>query len=109
MWDNFDILIFYLRKKTMNNQKNWNNLGDEFKFAVQEAIRTGNFNKINFLVTDTVTDVIVEATSQLKKATSEIKYDIHSTTTVYDTPTQRTSNQQTYHSPKIKQMPISKI
>lgn len=92
----------------MNNQKNWNNLGDEFKFAVQEAIRTGNFNKINFLVTDTVTDVIVEATSQLKKATSEIKYDIHSTTTVYDTPTQRTSNQQTYHSPKIKQMPISK-
>lgn len=57
----------------MSNNQNWNNLGNEFRDAVQDAINKGDFKKINFLVTDTVTDVIAEASTQLKKATDEVQ------------------------------------
>lgn len=55
----------------MNNQNH--NLGDQFKTAVQDAINKGDFQKLNFLVTDTVTDVIAEASTQIKKATDEVQ------------------------------------
>lgn len=57
----------------MNNNQNWNNLGDQFKYAVQDAINNGDFKKLNFLVTDTVTDVIAEAGSQIKKVQTDVK------------------------------------
>lgn len=57
----------------MNNNQNWNNLGDQFKYAVQDAINNGDFKNLNFLVTDTVTDVIAEAGSQIKKVQTDVK------------------------------------
>lgn len=54
----------------MNHQ---NNLGDQFKSAVSDAINKGDFQKLNFLVTDTVTDVIAEAGSQIKKAADGVQ------------------------------------
>ena len=50
-----------------------NNLGDQFKTAVSDAINKGDFQKLNFLVTDTVSDVIAEAGSQIKKATDSVQ------------------------------------
>ena len=50
-----------------------NNLGEQFKSAVSDAINNGDFQKLNFLVTDTVTDVITEAGSQIKKATENVQ------------------------------------
>lgn len=55
----------------MNN--NQNHLGEQFKYAVQEAISTGDFKKINYLVTDTVTDAIAEASAQLKNTSNDIQ------------------------------------
>ena len=60
----------------MNTNQNWNNLGNEFKVAVQDAINKGDFKHLNFLVTDTVTDAIAEASVQLKKATGEVKHTV---------------------------------
>lgn len=57
----------------MSNNQNLNNLGDQFKNAVQDAINKGEFKQLNYLVTDTVTDVIAEAGTQLKKATDEVQ------------------------------------
>ena len=56
----------------MNNHQQQTPLGDQFKDAVQDAIYTGDFKKLNILVTDTVTDAIAEAGSQLKKTASDI-------------------------------------
>lgn len=57
----------------MSNNQKFNNLGDQFRHAVQDAINKGDFQKLNFLVTDTVTDAIAEASTQFKKATSEVQ------------------------------------
>ncbi len=62
----------------MSNQ-NWNNLGDQFKYAVQDAINKGDFKKLNYLVTDTVTDVIAETSVQVKKAGVEIQKEFQNT------------------------------
>lgn len=63
----------------MSNNKNWNHLGDEFVDAVSNAINKGDFKKLNYLVTDTVTDVIAEASVQVKKAGSEIQKEFQNT------------------------------
>lgn len=57
----------------MSNNQNWNNLGNQFRNAVQDAINTGDFKKLNYLVTDTVTDVITEANSQFKTVSIDIQ------------------------------------
>lgn len=71
----------------MSNQ-NWNHLGDQFKYAVQDAINKGDFKKLNYLVTDTVTDVIAEASVQLKKASNEVQkeFQSNSQTNIYKHP-----------------------
>lgn len=51
----------------MNNNQNWNNRGDQFKDAVQTALNKGDYKKLNYLITDTVTDVITEAGTQINQ------------------------------------------
>lgn len=63
----------------MSNKQNWNNLGDQFKNAVSDAINKGDFKKLNYLVTDTVTDVIAEASCHIKKTTEEVKQEYQTT------------------------------
>lgn len=55
------------------NNNNWNNLGNEFKDAVSDAVNKGDFKRLNFLLTDTVTDVIAEAGTQFKKTADEVQ------------------------------------
>lgn len=57
----------------MNNSNNQFNLGEQFKDAVQDALNTGDFRKLNHLVSDTVTDALSEAGRQVKNAANEAK------------------------------------
>lgn len=52
----------------MNNNRSWSNLGEQFKTAVQDALDSGDFSELNFLVTDTVATVIDEAGDQVVNA-----------------------------------------
>lgn len=61
----------------MNNYQNPNNLGEQFKKAVSDALTNGDFNRLNTLVTDTVTDVISEAGRQVKNAAENVSKNDH--------------------------------
>ena len=104
----------------MNNNQNWNNLGNDFKDAVSDAINKGDFKRLNFLLTDTVTDVIAEAGVHIKKVTNEVQTEFQTTSrsTIYKNIEnyqnyQKTRNQnlhprhQTVFSKKL--MPSSKL
>lgn len=52
----------------MSKYQGQNNLGEQFKNAVTDALSNGDFSSLNTLVTDTVTDVISEAGRQVKNA-----------------------------------------
>ena len=52
----------------MNKQQSPNNLADQFKQAVSDALSYGDFQELNTLVNDTVTDVLAEAGRQVKNA-----------------------------------------
>lgn len=99
----------------MGNNQNWNNLGDQFKYAVQDAINKGDFKKLNYLVTDTVTDAIAEASVQLKKAGDGVQkeFQSNSQTSTYkqqdwkNQPLQR-SRQSSVVSTR-RTMPVSKV
>ena len=69
----------------MNNNQKWNHLGNDFKNAVSDAINTGDFKHLNMLLTDTITDVIADASVQLKKATDEVQTEFKTTSrsTIY--------------------------
>lgn len=52
----------------MSNYHDHNNsLGEQFKNAVHDAINNGNYEELNHLVTDTVTDVVANTGKQVKK------------------------------------------
>lgn len=38
----------------MNDNHSGNNLGEEFKYAVEEALRTGDFSRLDYMISDTV-------------------------------------------------------
>lgn len=59
---------------------NRNNLGDQFRHAVQDAINKGDFSKLNYLVTDTVTDAIAEAGVQFQKISNDVQREFQSST-----------------------------
>ncbi|MBQ8519586.1 MAG: hypothetical protein IJ455_08320 [Agathobacter sp.] len=82
----------------MSNQ-NRNNLGDQFKYAVQDAINKGDFKRLNYLVTDTVTDAIAEASVQLKKAGDEVQKEFQS-----NSRTNTSKNTQQQHIVKSKKI-----
>lgn len=94
----------------MSNNQNFNNLGDQFKHAVQDAINTGDFQRLNFLVTDTVTDVIAEASTQFKRATDEVQKEFsrNSQEAVKRTHSPYTRNVSAPQPIRKKHMPISK-
>lgn len=121
MWDNLCNGNLFKKEDTMNSNQNFNNLGDQFKYAVQDAINKGDFSKLNFLVTDTVTDVIAEAQIQVKKATHEIQKEFNSNShsEIYKNVQeyqnkQHQRNQQFQHTMQnviptpLKMMPVSK-
>ncbi len=103
----------------MSNNQNRNNLGDQFKYAVQDAINKGDFKKLNYLVTDTVTDAIAEASTQIKKATDGVQkeFQTNSGSNVYQN-VQQYQQQQNQRNQQLtkrntavasrKHMPISK-
>lgn len=61
----------------MKNSNNQFNLGDQFKDAVQDALNTGDFRKLNHLVTDTVTDAVSEAGRQVRNVANEVKKEAY--------------------------------
>lgn len=62
---------------------NTNNLGDQFRCAVQDAINKGDFSKLNYLVTDTVSDAIAEASVQFQKISNDVQREFQSNTSNY--------------------------
>lgn len=113
-------LLFY-KEKAMSNQ-NWNNLGSEFKTAVSDAVNKGDFKRLNFLLTDTVTDVIAEAGTQFKKAADGVQKEFKTTSRAdiyknvenyqkYQSGRNQNlqSKRQSIFSPAKKQMPSSKM
>lgn len=61
----------------MQSNQNWNNLGEQFKTVVQDALDSGDFRELNNLVNATVTTVISETGGQVKKVVDEVKRDVH--------------------------------
>lgn len=93
----------------MSNNQNFNNLGDQFKYAVQDAINKGDFQRLNFLVTDTVTDVIAEASTQFKKATDEVQKEFSRSSQESFRRPNPTYTQTAPQPVRKKYMPISKV
>ena len=60
----------------MRNYQSHNHLGEQFKDAVSNAVNNGNFEELNHLVTDTVTDVIANTGRQVKKMTDQFQKNI---------------------------------
>lgn len=56
--------------------KNWNDLGEEFKKTINDALISGDFSNINNLVNDTVNCAIDEAKKQTQNAVSGISDEI---------------------------------
>ena len=66
----------------MSNYQSHNHLGEEFKDAIFNAVNNGNFEELNHLVTDTVTDVIANTGRQVKKMTDQFQNNIPDTKTI---------------------------
>lgn len=56
----------------MNKNQNQNNLTEQFRKAVSDALSNGDFNGLNTLVTDTLSDAISEAGRQVKNVTETV-------------------------------------
>ena len=71
----------------MRNYQN-NHLGEQFKDAVFDAVNNGNFEELNYLVKDTVSDVIATTGKQVKKMTDQFQNNIPNskTTTIFSKP-----------------------
>lgn len=52
----------------MNNHSQLNNLGEQMKSALNDALETGNYNNLKSLVSDTVTSALNEAGATASKA-----------------------------------------
>lgn len=80
MWDN---LIIYIETKVMKMNTNFNhsNLSEQFKKAVSDGLASGNFQELNILVNETVTEAICEAGRQVKNVSSTT---YHHTAKIYE-------------------------
>lgn len=65
----------------MSNSFNHSNLGDQFKKAVSDGLASGDFRELNILVNDTVSEVISEASRQVKNVGSTT---YRNTTKIYE-------------------------
>jgi len=57
----------------MSQQKNWNNVGEQVRGAVQDALETGDFKQLNDVVAGTVNSALKEAKDQFKAAAGDFK------------------------------------
>lgn len=60
----------------MRTNQNWSNLGDQYKHTVADAIHTGDFSKLNRLVSDTLSDAVSEANWHVKNASQTIQKEV---------------------------------
>ncbi|MCM1193628.1 MAG: 5-bromo-4-chloroindolyl phosphate hydrolysis family protein [Butyrivibrio sp.] len=56
----------------MDNNKSWSSIGNEIRDAVEEALKTGNFENLDDTVCDALSDVARGVTSKVKQAVSGI-------------------------------------
>lgn len=54
----------------MSRNQNWNDIGEQIRFAVQDALSTGDFKQLNEVVSGTVNSALTEAKRQVEEATS---------------------------------------
>lgn len=57
----------------MNDNQNWNTIGDQIKGAVQDALDSGDFRQLNDMVAGTVNSALSEAKRQVKMAAEDVK------------------------------------
>lgn len=57
----------------MGDNQNWNNVGDQIKDALQDALDTGDFKNLNSVVAGTVNSALTEAKRQMKIAAGSMK------------------------------------
>lgn len=107
----------------MSNHHNNSNLGEQFTKAVTEGLATGDFQKLNLLVNDTVSDAISQAGKQVKHASDSISHSskIYQTSQEYEEKQRRRNEQlnkssyqtishtsKTTVTPSKKQLPATK-
>ena len=51
----------------MNDNQNWNTLGDQIKGAVSDALESGDFKNLNTIVSGSVTTALGEAKKKLQE------------------------------------------
>lgn len=56
-----------------NENDNLNNIGDQIRDVVQDALESGDFKQLNEMVAGTVNSALAEAKKQVKAATGQIK------------------------------------
>ncbi|MCM1156126.1 MAG: 5-bromo-4-chloroindolyl phosphate hydrolysis family protein [Roseburia sp.] len=54
----------------MSDNQNWNRMGEQFKGALADALQSGNFNDLNDLVTQTVTNSLKDAGINITRNTN---------------------------------------
>ena len=59
----------------MGDNRNNLNLGDQILKAVDDILDSGNFDKLNSVVSDTVYKALDEAKKQLEKVTVDVSVD----------------------------------
>lgn len=59
----------------MENNRNWYDIGNEIRGAVEDSLRTGDFSKIGNVVSDTVNGVVDEAKRQVKQTTNTYQWN----------------------------------
>ena len=52
----------------MGSSRNWYDIGNEIRTAVQDSLRTGDFADLGDVISDTVSDVVDEAKRLVKTA-----------------------------------------
>lgn len=57
----------------MNDNQNWNTIGEQIKGAVQDALDSGDFRQLNDMVAGTVNSALSEARRQVKMAADDVK------------------------------------
>lgn len=94
----------------MGENQNWNQLGEQIKGAVNDAILSGNYSNLNRLVKDTVNMAVDEAKYQTKNAidginkeiSKEINKEINKKSVHVDTHYKEQNGYREYNTGKIK-------
>lgn len=68
----------------MENE-NWNNLGQQFKDVVQDALKSGDFKNLNNLVADTANIALSQASKQMQRAAGQIDWNFTGQKKPHDT------------------------